>query len=89
VPTLEERIADIRAVVDAVDSNQAALFGFPEGRPVCALFAATWPERTSALVLYGRYACGRPSEELRGEAGVTLEEYERIASAFTPGTGTP
>jgi class 3 adenylate cyclase len=82
VPTLEERIADIRAVLDAAGSNQAALFGFSEGGPVCALFAATWPERTSALVLYGTYACGRPSEELLGEAGVTLEEYERIASAF-------
>jgi class 3 adenylate cyclase len=82
VPTLEERIADIRAVLDAVGSNQAALFGFSEGGPVCALFAATWPERTSALVLYGTYACGRPSEELLGEVGVTLEEYERIASAF-------
>jgi class 3 adenylate cyclase len=82
VPTLEERIADIRAVLDAVGSNQAALFGFSEGGPVCALFAATWPERTSALVLYGTYPCGRPSEEQLGEAGVTLEEYERIASGF-------
>ncbi len=51
VPTLEERIADIRAVLDAVGSTQTALLGFSEGGPVCALFAATWPERTSALVL--------------------------------------
>jgi class 3 adenylate cyclase len=82
VPTLEERIADIRAVLDAADSNQAALFGFSEGGPVCALFAATWPERTNALVLYGTYACGRPSEELLGEVGVTPEEYEGVASGF-------
>ena len=82
VPTLEERIADIRAVLDAVGSKQAALFGFSEGGPVCALFAATWPERTSALVLYGTYPCGRPSEELLGEVGVTLEEYKRVASDF-------
>jgi class 3 adenylate cyclase len=82
VPTLEERIADIRAVLDAVGSSQAALFGFSEGGPVCGLFAATWPERTSALVLYGTYPCGRPSEELLGEVGVTLGEYDRIASGF-------
>jgi class 3 adenylate cyclase len=82
VPTLEERIADIRAVLDAVDSHQAALFGFSEGGPVCALFAATWPERTSALVLYGTYPCGRPSVEQLREPGATLEEYERVVSGF-------
>ena len=82
VPTLEERIADIKAVLDAVGSQRSALLGFSEGGPVCVLFAATWPERTSGLVLYGTYACGRPSvEELRQE-GVTEEEYERIASGF-------
>src|SRR5690242_19715912 len=77
VPTLEERIADIRAVLDAVGSNRTALFGFSEGGPVCALFGATWPERTSGLVLYGTYACGRPSEQELEEAGVSVDEYER------------
>ena len=83
VPTLEERIADIRVVLDAVGSERAVLFGFSEGGPVCALFAATWPERTSALVLYGTYACGRPSEEWILEAGSSQEEYERVVSGFT------
>jgi class 3 adenylate cyclase len=82
VPTLEERIADIRVVLDAVGSDRTALLGFSEGGPVCTLFAATWPERTSALLLYGTYACGRPSEEELHQAGATREEYERVASGF-------
>ena len=47
---------DVRAVMDAVGSERAALFGYSEGGPMCVLFAATYPERTSALVLYGSYA---------------------------------
>jgi pimeloyl-ACP methyl ester carboxylesterase len=56
LPTLEERMDDVRAVMDAVGSERAALFGVSEGGPMCALFAATYPERTSALVMYGGYA---------------------------------
>jgi class 3 adenylate cyclase len=56
VPTLEERMDDVRAVMDAVDSDQAALFGVADGGPICLLFAATYPERTSALALYGSLA---------------------------------
>jgi pimeloyl-ACP methyl ester carboxylesterase len=82
VPTLEERIADIKAVLDAVGVERAALLGFSEGGPVCALFATTWPDRTSALIFYGTYAHGRPSEEELLAAGATLEEYQRVASGF-------
>ncbi len=53
---LETRMDDVRAVMDAVGSEQAALFGYSEGGPMCVLFAATYPERTRALVLYGTYA---------------------------------
>jgi pimeloyl-ACP methyl ester carboxylesterase len=56
LPTLEERMDDVRAVMDAVGSERAALMGISEGGPMSALFAATYPERTSALVLYGSYA---------------------------------
>jgi class 3 adenylate cyclase/pimeloyl-ACP methyl ester carboxylesterase len=56
LPTLEQRMDDVRAVMDAAGSERAALFGVSEGGPMCALFAATYPERTSALVLYGSYA---------------------------------
>ncbi|MBI5264458.1 MAG: adenylate/guanylate cyclase domain-containing protein [Bradyrhizobium sp.] len=55
VPTLEDRMDDVRAVMDAVGSQQAALFGISEGGAMSILFAATYPERTRALVLYGTY----------------------------------
>jgi len=56
LPTLEQRMDDVRAVMDAAGSDRAALFGVSEGGPMSVLFAATYPERTSALVLYGSYA---------------------------------
>src|SRR5262245_6376283 len=56
MPTLEQRMDDVRAVMDSVGSERAALFGVSEGGPMSVLFAATYPERTSALVLYGTYA---------------------------------
>jgi len=56
LPTLEQRMDDLRAVMDAARSERAAFFGFSEGNPLCALFAATFPERTRALVAYGSYA---------------------------------
>jgi len=52
-PTLEERSDDIRAVMDAAGSRRAVLFGTSEGVPLSLVFAATWPERVSGLVLYG------------------------------------
>ena len=55
LPTLEERMDDVRAVMDAVGSKRAALFGISEGGAMSMLFAATYPERTQALVLYGSY----------------------------------
>jgi pimeloyl-ACP methyl ester carboxylesterase len=60
VPTLEERMDDVRAVMDAVGTERAALFGASEGGPMCCLFAATYPDRTSALVLYGSAPRGSP-----------------------------
>ncbi len=59
IPTLEERMDDVRAVMDAVGSKRAALFGVSEGGPMSVLFAATYPERASALVLYGSIARGK------------------------------
>jgi pimeloyl-ACP methyl ester carboxylesterase len=56
--TLEQRMDDVRAVMDAAGSEHAALFGISEGGPMCSLFAATYPERTDALVLYGTMARG-------------------------------
>src|SRR6478609_11320965 len=56
LPTLEQRMDDVRAVMDAVGSEKAALLGVSEGGPMCTLFAATYPERTTALIMYGTYA---------------------------------
>lgn len=56
LPTLEERMDDVRAVMDAVGSKRAALCGVSEGGVMSALFAATYPERTAALVMIGTYA---------------------------------
>jgi len=54
--TLEERMDDVRAVMDAADSERAALLGMSEGSTMCMLFAATYPERVSALILWGAMA---------------------------------
>jgi pimeloyl-ACP methyl ester carboxylesterase len=56
LPSIEDRMDDVRAVMDAAGSTSAALFGISEGGPMCITFAATYPERTSALVLYGTLA---------------------------------
>jgi class 3 adenylate cyclase len=56
LPDFETRMDDVRVVLDAVGSDRAALFGYSEGGPMSILFAATYPERTRALVLYGTYA---------------------------------
>ena len=56
LPGLETRMDDVRAVMDAVGSKRAALLGASEGGPMAMVFAATYPERTRALLLYGSYA---------------------------------
>ena len=63
MPNLETRMDDVRAVMDAVQSERAALMGYSEGGPLCALFAATYPERTAALIALGSYARLRPAPE--------------------------
>jgi pimeloyl-ACP methyl ester carboxylesterase len=54
--TVEERIGDVRAVMDAADSPRATIFGWSEGGSMSLMFSATYPERTSALVLCGSFA---------------------------------
>ena len=56
VDDLETRMDDVRAVMDAVGTEHAAVFGYHEGGPMSMLFAATYPERTRALALFGTYA---------------------------------
>ena len=52
-PSLEQRIDDVRAVMDAIGSRQATLLGFSEGCAMSVVFAATHPDRVSRLILYG------------------------------------
>ena len=56
LPTLEQRMDDVRAVLDAVGSRRAVLLGVSEGGPMCGMFAATHPAQTEALVMIGTYA---------------------------------
>lgn len=53
IPDLETRMDDIRAVMEAAGSKRAAIMGVSEGGPMTLLFAATYPERTAAAILYG------------------------------------
>src|SRR5881396_1552932 len=63
LPTLEQRMDDVRAVMDSVGSERGALFGASEGGVMCMLFAATYPKRTSALLVYGGFARGLADDD--------------------------
>ena len=69
---------DVRAVMDAAGSESAALFGYSEGGPLSILFAATYPERVRALVLYGTYAKRRDPDDDYPWAP-TWSERQRVA----------
>jgi pimeloyl-ACP methyl ester carboxylesterase len=87
LPTLEERMDDVRAVMDAAGSERATLFGVSEGGPMCALFAATYPERTASLVIYGSYARRSPAADYPwGRSG---EEQDAFLGEIETGWGGP
>ncbi len=73
--TMDERMDDVRAVMDAVGSQRATVMGISEGGVMAALFAATYPERTSALILYGAHATPTFSLETDAE---WLEYSEQV-----------
>jgi pimeloyl-ACP methyl ester carboxylesterase len=82
MPSLEVRMDDVRAVLDAVGSKQAALLGTSEGGPMCALFSATHPSRASALIMHGSYprrtkAPDYPLGPTDGEYGAWTEQMRR------------
>jgi pimeloyl-ACP methyl ester carboxylesterase/class 3 adenylate cyclase len=77
LPDLETRMDDVRAVMDAVGSERAVVFGVSEGGPMSMLFAATYPERTVALVLYGTVADFTAREpEYKGDPDAYLARME-------------
>ncbi len=87
LPTLEQRMEDVHSVLDAVGSERAVLCGISEGGPMCSLFAATYPERTSALVMIGSYA-----RRLRDEDypwGPTEDEREHFFKEIIEQWGGP
>ncbi len=86
VPTLEQRMDDVRAVMDAAGVERAALWGISEGGPMCILFAATYPGRTSALVLQGSFA--RLSSGPDQPFGYPPESVGPITAAFEEQWGT-
>jgi pimeloyl-ACP methyl ester carboxylesterase len=76
--TLEERIDDVRAVMDAAGSKRATIYGWSEGGPMSLMFAATYPERATALVLYGTFASvkDKPWAASREQWEEMLREWE-------------
>jgi pimeloyl-ACP methyl ester carboxylesterase/class 3 adenylate cyclase len=86
MPTLEQRMDDVRAVMDAAGSERAALFGISEGGPMCCLFAATYPERTRALILYGTIATGK--RDASYPWGLTEEQVDQLLALIERDWGT-
>lgn len=62
-PMLEERMEDVHSVLDAVGSERAALLGYSEGGPMCALFSVTYPARTEALIMIGSYPTNQITDD--------------------------
>ena len=90
LPILEERMDDVRAVMDAAGSERAALLGVSEGGPMSALFAATYPERTAALILYGSFARAGAALLPEAELDARLRELEEDwPDAIDPSVAVP
>jgi pimeloyl-ACP methyl ester carboxylesterase/DNA-binding winged helix-turn-helix (wHTH) protein len=87
LPTLEQRMDDVRAVMDAVGSERAALIGVSEGGPMCSLFAATYPEKTLALVMIGTYA--KRIRDAEYPWGPTVEQREQFFEVMREQWGGP
>jgi len=87
LPTLERRLDDVRAVMEAAGSERAVLMGVSEGGPLCSLFAATYPRRTEALVMVGSYA--RRLRDADYPWGATPEEHDRFCQTIIDEWGGP
>jgi len=91
-PALETRMEDMRAVLDAVGSERAVVFGSHEGGGMAALYAATYPERTEALVLFQPVAFGGGSDDPENTAGLdrtrrfwgTQEHTDEMLAQISP-----
>jgi pimeloyl-ACP methyl ester carboxylesterase len=86
LPDFETRMDDVRAVMDATGTESAALLGYSEGGPMSVLFAATYPDRVRALVLYGTYAKRRDPDDDYPWAP-TWEDRVRVAEELEASWG--
>jgi len=87
LPTLEQRMDDVRAVMDAAGSKRALLCGVSEGGTLSAMFAATYPERTTGLVMIGAYAKGIRDADYRW--GLTEEQRDQFLDRIRREWGEP
>jgi pimeloyl-ACP methyl ester carboxylesterase len=87
LPDLETRMDDVRAVMDAVGSERAALCGYSEGGVMCALFAATYPARTTALITIGSYARQKAGPDYPW--GRTQEQQQQLLDSIEKDWGGP
>jgi pimeloyl-ACP methyl ester carboxylesterase/DNA-binding winged helix-turn-helix (wHTH) protein len=87
LPTLEQRLDDVRAVMQSAGSERAVLMGVSEGGPLCSLFAATYPQRTEALIMMGCYA--RRLIDADYPWGVTPDERDRFCETILDQWGGP
>jgi class 3 adenylate cyclase len=85
-PTLEERMDDVRAVLDAAGWERAVIWGISEGGPMAMLFAATYPSRVPALILYGTFARFSRADDY--PHGYPPQANERWLAAIEPKWGT-
>ena len=82
-PSLEERMDDVRAVMDAIGSKRAALIGYSEGAAISAMFAATYPERATHLIVFGSFANALPLSPEQHE-----ERIRRFLTVWGTGVST-
>ena len=86
LPTIEQRMDDVRAVMDAAGSQKAALLGISEGGPMSIVFAATYPERTHCLMTFGSYARAVASPEHPWAR--TQQQWNETLDAIRAGWGS-
>ncbi len=86
-PTLDHTVDDMRAVLDAAGSERAVLLGVSESGPATALFAATYPQRTRAIIMYGTFAKGLRSEDYPWAA--SRERYDAWLDSLISEWGGP
>ncbi|HEY7433930.1 MAG TPA: alpha/beta hydrolase, partial [Methylomirabilota bacterium] len=87
IPGIETRMDDVRAVMDAAKSDRAVLFGYSEGGPMCAVFAATYPARAAGLIMHGSYA--RRVRAADYPWGVPASEWEAFIETTSRDWGGP